>query len=163
MSPAHEEIVEALRDSLKDREQLREENRRLAAKDREPIAIVGMSGRFPGGVRSPDDLWRLLVSETDAISELPTDRGWDLDRLYDPDPDAHGTVYVRHSGFVEGVADFDADFFGINPREALATHPQQRIMLELSWRRSRTPASTLTSSAAPRPACSSATPTATTP
>ena len=133
MSPSHEEIVEALRNSLKEREQLREENRRLAAKDREPIAIVGMSGRFPGGVRSPDDLWRLLVTETDAISELPTDRGWDLDRLYDPDPDARGTVYVRHGGFVDGVADFDADFFGISPHEALAMDPQQRAMLEEAW------------------------------
>src|SRR3954447_18103865 len=133
MSPSHEEIVEALRSSIKERDQLREENRRLAAKDREPIAIVGMSGRFPGGVRSPDDLWRLLVTETDAISELPTDRDWDLDRLYDPDPDARGTLYVRHGGFVDGATDFDADFFGISPREALGMDPQQRALLEEAW------------------------------
>ncbi|HEX8054934.1 MAG TPA: beta-ketoacyl synthase N-terminal-like domain-containing protein, partial [Thermoleophilaceae bacterium] len=133
MSPSHEELTDALRSSIRDREQLREENRRLAAKEAEPIAVVGMACRFPGGVRSPDDLWRVLVSGTDTISEFPTDRGWDLDRIYDPDPDARGKVYSRYAGFADDVTDFDADFFEISPNEALAMDPQQRVLLEVMW------------------------------
>ena len=115
---------------------LLEEARRTLESERkrrtEPIAIVGIGCRFPGGASDAEQFWRLLEQGVDATRDVPRER-WDADAIYDPDPEAPGKSYVKRGAFLDAIDGFDADFFGISPREATLMDPQQRLLLEVAW------------------------------
>ncbi|MFJ4500818.1 SDR family NAD(P)-dependent oxidoreductase [Streptomyces sp. NPDC088864] len=134
MSNDDARLLDYLKRVTADLHQTRRRLQEAENQDHEPIAIVAMSCRYPGGVSTPEELWRLVAEGRDAISAFPTDRGWDLDALRGEEGDtAAGGSYVNEGGFVRDVAGFDAGFFGISPNEALTMDPQQRLLLEVAW------------------------------
>ena len=131
--PTPTAVARYLRSRVEGQQRSRGVMRRSPSRVDEPVVIVGMSCRYPGGVESPSGLWEFVSGEGDAVGGFPVDRGWDIERVYDPDPDHPGTSYTRSGGFLYDAGDFDAEHFSISPREAVAMDPQQRLLLEGSW------------------------------
>ena len=162
MSTPEQDLVKALRASAKETARLRQKNARLLAAASSPIAVVSIGCRFAGGIAGPEDFWKVVSEGTDVYTPFPDDRGWDLEGLYDPDPDTPGTTYVNQGAFLHDAAKFDARFFGISPQEALAMDPQQRQLLEVCWDTWSARGSTRRACADPTPACTPASSTRTT-
>ncbi len=132
MQQEKEQSLSPLQKALLALKDARSKLEKYEAQSREPIAIIGMGCRFPGGASTPKGFWKLLKNGVDAITEVPRER-WNLDDYYDPDPESPGKMYTRYGGFIEQIDEFDASFFGISPREAIHLDPQQRLLLEVSW------------------------------